>query len=112
MKKLLTAALALVLVFSLVACGKENSGTTGDKTVLTGSEQGFAGPIEVTVTKEGDKITNIEVKDNKETPEYGGEAIKELSAKILENGTVEGVDVVSGSTVTSEAFLKAVKEAK
>ena len=120
MKKLLSMALAAILVFSLVACGDKKEETKTDSagdskteaTVLKGEADGYKGKVTAEVTKEGDKITNLVVEGKDETPELGGEAIKTLSEKILEKGTVEGVEAVSGATVTSEAVIKAIKEAK
>lgn len=116
MKKLLSMALAAILVFSLVACGEKagesKNETKAEAQVLKGEADGFKGKVTVEVTKEGDKITNLAIEGKDETPEYGGEAIKELSKTITEKGTVEGVEAVSGATITSEAVFKAIKEAK
>lgn len=117
MKKLLTLLLALVLVFSLVAC---STGTTTETTTeadaeavtLTGSAEGYAGPIEVTVTKNGETITDVVVNTESETPEIGGEALPTLVEAVKTAGTTEGVELVSGATVTSEAFIEAVNSAQ
>lgn len=113
-KKLILTAVALTMSFSLVACGgnKTSTQTNAESTVLKGEAQGYKGPISVKVTKEGDKITKVEVGENQETPNIGGEALKTLTAAVAEKGTVKGVDAVGGATVTSEAFFKAIKEAK
>lgn len=116
MKKIFALVLSLMLAFVLVACGSNGSTTTENKaeaTTLTGSAAGYDDKtVEVTVTKEGDKITKVEVNADSQTPEIGGEAAKKLAEAIVAKGTVEGVEVVSGATLTSEAVLKAVKEAK
>lgn len=116
MKKLLSLALATILVFSLVACGNKTNDTKGEtKTeakVLKGEADGYKGKVTVEVTKEGDKITKLVVEGKDETPNIGQEAIKTLTEKITEKGTTEGVEAVSGATVTSEAVFKAIKEAK
>lgn len=119
MKKLLSLALAAVLVFSLVACGKKtddkkpkDEGKKAQATVLKGSAKGYAGDVTVEVTKDGDKITKVVAKGEKETKEIGVKALDELTKKIIEKGTVEGVDAIAGATVTSNALFKAIKEAK
>lgn len=109
MKKLLTAAMATILVFSLAACGSSNAPKA---TTLKGEADGYGGKIVAEVTKEGDKITKLTVTGADETPNIGGEAIKTLTAKITEAGTTEGIELVSGATVTSEAVIKAINEAK
>lgn len=105
MKKILSLAMAAILVFSLVAC------SGGSAKTLKGEAEGYGGPIKVEVTKDGDKITDIKVDAAKETPEVGGKAIEELTKAIKEKGTTE-VELISSATVTSEAFLKAINEAK
>ncbi|EHR34104.1 FMN-binding protein [Helcococcus kunzii] len=116
MKKLLSMALAAVLVFSLVGCGNNANDTKGEaKTeakVLKGEADGYKGKVTVEVTKDGDKITDLKIEGKDETPEIGQEAIKTLSKTITEKGTTEGIEAVSGATVTSEAVFKAIKEAK
>lgn len=105
-KKIFLSFSALVLTLSLVACrnSKEN--------VLKGEAQGYKGKIVVNVTKKDNKITKVSVPQNSETPEIGGEAIKKLTVDIVQKGSIEGVDVVSGATVTSEALFTAIKNAK
>lgn len=105
-KKIVLTFSALALTLSLVACGnsKEN--------VLKGEAKGYGGKIVVNVTKKDNKIKKISVPESSETSEIGGEAIKKLTVDIVKKGTVEGVDVVSGATVTSNALFKAIKEAK
>ena len=107
MKKLITLLLSILLVFTFVACSS-NSG----QSTLKGSAEGFNGPINVTVTKEDDKIVSLEVAEHTETPEYGGDAITTLSEQILVNGSLDGVDAVSGATVTSKALFEAINSAK
>lgn len=107
MKKLLSLVLSLILVFTLVACSQGSGETTAE-----GTAEGFNGPINVTVTRDGDKIVGLDIADHTETPEYGGEAIKTLSEQILSNGSAEGIDAVSGSTVTSNALFEAINSAQ
>lgn len=79
---------------------------------LTGTAKGFGGEIQVqAVTDENGTITALTVTGEGETPEIGGTAMEELTSAILEKGTVEGVDAVSGATVTSEGVFAAVKAA-
>lgn len=105
MKKAMSLLLSVILVFSLAAC-------SGSGQTLKGEAEGYGGKITATVTKEGDKITNLEVDAPDETKEIGGDAVKEITAKILEKGSTDGVELVSGATVTSEAVLEAVNSAK
>ena len=79
---------------------------------LKGTAKGFGGEIQAqAVVDENGTITALILTGEGETPEIGGAAMEELTGAILEKGTVEGVDAVSGATVTSEGVFAAVKAA-
>lgn len=79
---------------------------------LTGTAKGFGGEIQAQVVVDvSGVITDLLLTGEGETPEIGGTAMEELTSAILEKGTVEGVDAVSGATVTSEGVFAAVKAA-
>lgn len=103
MKKVLSS---LLLVSLLAACGG------GDTTPKTGSatEKGYGGDVTVTVTVEGDKVTEVTYEADKETNGIGSVAAEKLAAAMVEAGTTE-VDGIAGATYTSEAFIKAAKAA-
>ncbi len=77
----------------------------------TGDGKGMGGSVPVTVTVEGGAITSVEVGDNSETDGIGTKAISELPGAIVAANGTEGVDAVSGATVTSKAILSAVDAA-
>ena len=64
---------------------------------LTGTADGFIGPITVSVTMDGDKIAAVEVLSNSETIEIAGTALEQIPAAIVEANSPD-VDVVSGAT--------------
>ncbi len=72
--------------------------------------KGIGGDVPVTVTVKGGKIAKVEVGENSETQGIGSKAIDQLPAKIVEAGGTEGVDAVSGATVTSKAIFTAVDD--
>ena len=76
----------------------------------TASGKGFDGEVPVTVTIEGGKIASVMVGYNYATSGIGLMAINQLPAKIVEAGGTEGVDAVSGATVTSKAIFTAVED--
>ena len=78
--------------------------------VLTGTADGFMGPITVSVTMDGDTITAVEVVSNSETPEIAGTALEQIPAAIVAANSAD-VDVVSGATYTSNGIINAVKNA-
>ena len=75
-----------------------------------GEAKGMGGTVGVIVTKDGDKITNVEVVSHSETQDIGTKAIDQLSQMIVDKNSTE-VDDVSGATVTSKAIKEAVAAA-
>ena len=74
------------------------------------AKNGIGGKVPVTVTIEGGKVASVEVGENSETQGIGTKAIEQLPALIVEANGTEGVDAVSGASVTSQAILKGVAE--
>ena len=72
--------------------------------------RGMGGDVPVTVTIEGGVITAVEVGDNSETQGIGSNAIEQLPAKIVEANGTNGVEVVSGASMTSNAIFDAVND--
>lgn len=78
---------------------------------FSATEKGFGGDVTVNVTVDGDgKITDVTYTADEETEGLGKDAAAKLAEAMKEAGSAE-VDAVSGSTVTSEAFIKAAKAA-
>jgi len=75
-----------------------------------GAGEGLFGPIEVSVTVAGGKMTKVEVTSYSDTPEIAGQAVKGVPRAMLETQKVE-VDAVSGATFTSKGIIQAVKDA-
>lgn len=111
MKKLLSVALCAMMLLSIVACANQTQAPpAAQPETLTGVGKGFGGEVKVTVTKEGDKITNVVAEGPNETNGIGSKAIAELPAKIVEANSTE-VDVIAGASVTSKAIIYAVNNA-
>ena len=107
MKKLVALFLTLCMVLGMAAFASAE--------VKEGSAQGFASEVKVTVTVEDGKIVALEVDDSGESYPTAGfakeETIDKLVEAILAAGTIEGVDMVTGATVTQTAVLEAVGKA-
>ena len=76
----------------------------------TASSKGIGGDVPVTVTIKDGKISDVTVGDNSETQGIGSKAIEQLPAKIVEANGTDGVDAVSGASVTSKAIFTAVED--
>ena len=81
--------------------------TDGD---YTAEGKGIGGKVPVTVTVKDGKIATVTVGDNSETQGIGSKAIEQLPDAIVKANGTEGVDAVSGATVTSKAIFSAVEE--
>lgn len=110
MKKVLNAALALLLGASLCACsdsGSSSSGVSGD---FSSTAVGYGGDVTVTITMDNGKLSNVAIEGKDETPAVGGAAIDTLKQQILDAGSAE-IDGVSGATFTSNAVKEAAEAA-
>ena len=74
------------------------------------SAKGIGGDVPVTVTVKDGKIAKVEVGENSETQGIGSKAIEQLPDAIVKANGTEGVDVVSGASVTSKAIFDAVND--
>lgn len=107
--------LAVCLMLMLAACGgKEtpsanNTELTGSK-VVEGVGQGKHGDIKVKVTFKDNQITDIEVVENKENEVLAEPVYTQLKEVVIAMNSPE-VDAISGSTVTSNGYLDAIKDA-
>ena len=113
MKRIISKILLVLLsVFLLVSCSSPPSeNDTGKKVTGTyeGIGKGRGGDITIDLTLEDSVIKSIEVKEHNETPGYDM-ALEELPQKMIEQNTVE-VDLLSGSTLSSNGIIEAVKNA-
>ena len=89
----------------------DNSGYEAGENQYIGSDlDGIGGKIAVRVTYADGVISDIEVLEQNETPEFGGAALEELPAKVIEANSTD-IEVVTGATITSKAFFAAVQDA-
>lgn len=69
---------------------------------------GIEGEIPVSVTIKDGKITKLDADYSKETPSIGVVKGDQIVEQILAANGTEGVDAISGATITTDAILKAV----
>lgn len=105
-KSLVALVILATAAMLLSGCGggKYKNGT------YQGEAQGNNGPVKVTVTVAGGKITKVTVDEHQETPGISDAAISQVSESIVKKQTWE-VDTVSGATWTSKAIKEAVEKA-
>ncbi len=108
MKKIsMITASALMSVAILVGCG-----STGLKNgSYTGEGTGNNGPIKVTVTVAGEKISAVTVDEQSETPEYWSLAEGPVTKAAIGKTSIDGIDTVSGATNSSNGIKDAIKAA-
>lgn len=107
MKRIFLAATACALILSGSAVVAGEAAADGDYSVIC---NGFYGDFDVTVTVTDGAIAAITTEGSQETPELGGKAIEILTERMIEANTC-GVDSVTGATVTSAMFKRAVAAA-
>ena len=86
------------------------TGCTASADQRNGEAEGYGGKLKVTVSMNGDDITDVKVVEHSETQGVGTRAIDALPKAIEEADSVD-VDSVSGATITSEAIKQAVSQA-
>lgn len=117
-KKLISFFLVMVMLLS--ACQGQDKKDSSDKKdgqaqalkagTYSVTEKGYKGDIKLDVSFDDKKLTEIKVVESNETEDIGQKALETLIPKVVDNQSI-AVDSISGATVTSEAFKKAVKKA-
>ena len=100
----------IILMMCVALCGALMSGCGAGAEQRTGEAQGYGGPLRVTVSVNGEDITEVRVTSHNETQGVGTRAIDVLPDLIAREDSIE-VDSVSGATVTSGAICEAVAQA-
>lgn len=113
---MIVASIAVVAaadpLYAAIQNQKVQAAAGGEETVtVTGEGDGFGGPIQAEVILAGDKIVGLTLTADGETPEIGGTAMDTLKTAILEKQSLEGVDAVSGATITSNGVFSAIEAA-
>ena len=71
---------------------------------------GFGGNMNIQISINNKKITNINILNHRETQGYHEEVFRELSYEIIGTQNLN-VDSISGATSTSRGFLNSIKDA-
>ena len=109
MKKSFTALLAASLMLAGCASSAGSTATASSKT-FTGSSTGMQGPVTVTLSVDGGKITNVDLTEISETPSVASVAMERIPQQIVEHQTTT-LDTVTGATFASNAIMRAASEA-
>ena len=111
------AAMSGVTAGALAACnaasGSASASTSGTAGLYTpgtyeGTAEGISSTVKVTMTFSDSAVTDVVVDTSGETASFGAAAADELREQLLAAGSAE-IDGVSGSTITSDAVMKAAK---
>ena len=110
---IVTVIMAVVLSLYIKNTGTvpaaDNAANLTDGT-YTSSAQGCLSDVEVTVTVSGGKVSEVAIDASGETPDLGGAAAETLADALTKAGSTNGVDAVSGATLTSEAVFTAMND--
>lgn len=111
------AAMSGVTAGALAACNAASgsasastSGAAGQYIAGTyeGTAEGISSTVKVTMTFSDSAVTDVVVDTSGETASFGAAAADELREQLMAAGSAE-IDGVSGSTITSDAVMKAAK---
>ena len=110
------AAMSGVTAGALAACNSASSSSTAASAAsgtyipgtYEGTAEGISSTVKVTMTFSDSAVTDVVVDTSGETASIGAAAADELRDQLLAAGSAE-IDGVSGSTVTSDAVMKAAK---
>ena len=116
------AAMSSVTAGALAACESAGSAVSGAASgsgsvaagatyipgTYEGTAQGISSTVKVTMTFSESAVTDVVVDTSGETASYGAAAAEELKEQLLAAGSAE-IDGVSGSTITSDAVMKAAQ---
>ena len=108
------AAMSGVTAGALAACNSASSSTASGAAgqyipgTYEGTAEGISSTVKVTMTFSDSAVTDVVVDTSGETASFGAAAADELCEQLLSAGSAE-IDGVSGSTITSDAVMKAAK---
>lgn len=108
------AAMSGVTAGALAACNSASSSTASGAAgqyipgTYEGTAEGISSTVKVTMTFSDSAVTDVVVDTSGETASFGAAAADELREQLLSAASAE-IDGVSGSTITSDAVMKAAK---
>lgn len=113
------AAMSGVTAGALAACNAAKDSAAASSAVSApagsyipgtyeGTAEGISSTIKVTMTFSDSAVTDVVVDTSGETASYGAAAADQLKEQLLSSANGE-IDGVSGSTITSDAVMKAAK---
>ena len=113
------AAMSGVTAGALVACNAAKDSAAASSAVSApagsyipgtyeGTAEGISSTVKVTMTFSDSAVTDVVVDTSGETASYGAAAADQLKEQLLSSANGE-IDGVSGSTITSDAVMKAAK---
>ena len=123
MKKIFFSLLAFFTAISLSGCGSTASSSATEEAsasatvgqhfnpgTYTGTAEGIRSTVKMDVTFSEDKITDITINEQGESPNISDAAFDQIPKEILDTQSLD-VDAVTSVTFTSNAIINAVKDA-
>ena len=108
------AAMSGVTAGALAACNSASSSTASGAAgqyipgTYEGTAEGISSTVKVTMPFSDSAVTDVVVDTSGETASFGAAAADELREQLMAAGSAK-IDGVSGSTITSDAVMKAAK---
>ena len=108
-KKLQALFCTLFIAISFIACKK--SETILQDGIFVGAGEGKDGPITVSITITGGKVTDAEIISDSENPEISDVAKRRIMQLFKTSGSTKNIDAISGATLTSRGLIEALDAA-
>ncbi|WP_294430911.1 flavocytochrome c [uncultured Treponema sp.] len=109
LKKVLFAFSVCSMVSIFASCKKEVAPLNDG--IYSGSAAGRNGDISVSVKITDGKVADASILSDSETPEIAEPAKESIIRSFIKEGSTEGIDIVSGATLTSNAIIAALNDA-
>lgn len=111
MKRILSLFMVLMMVLSiLTGCNQTPIASEFTTGTFEGIGNGLHGEIKVSVEVKDGIISNVKVVDQKENEVLGKAAFEGITESVIGTNSTD-VDVITGSTMSSEGFLEAINNA-
>lgn len=113
-RKILTLLCFVFMMLFCVSCSTEDSTSAPEEVMIDGTYEGIGegrgGMIKIAITVEGHMITKATVLTQSESS-FAQESLHAMIDRIITAQTADGVDVITGATLTTTGVLQAMKMA-
>lgn len=108
-KKNFLSLLSISILFFAISCSSNSAKPMKDGN-FSGTGEGRSGEINLTISVENGKVTNVKINSEAET-DFAKPAIQKISNQVINGTEISALDTVSGATMTSNGTIEALQNA-